>query len=154
MNDPERYGIVEFDQDGSALFIEEKPKQPRSNWAVTGLYFYDEQVADIAANLKPSARSELEITDVNRAYLERGQLRVKRMGRGFAWFDMVTQDSLLEAASFVQTLEKRQGLRIACPEEVAYEQGFITHDQFIALGRKFEKSTYGQYLLQVATERN
>jgi glucose-1-phosphate thymidylyltransferase len=117
-------------------------------------HFYDEQVVDIAAGLKPSARGELEITDVNRAYLERGQLHVKRMGRGFAWFDMVTQDSLLEAASFVQTLEKRQGLRIACPEEVAYEQGFITHDQFIALGRKFEKSTYGQYLLQVATERN
>src|SRR5258708_6489549 len=116
-------------------------------------YFYDEQVVDIAAGLKPSARGELEITDVNRAYLERGQLHVKRMGRGFAWFDMVTQDSLLEAASFVQTLEKRQGLRVACPEEVAYEQGFITHDQFIALGRKFETSTYGQYLLQVATER-
>ena len=153
VNDPERYGIIEFDQDGSALFIEEKPKQPRSNWAVTGLYFYDEQVADIAANLKPSARGELEITDVNRAYLERGQLRVKRMGRGFAWFDMGTQDSLLEAAAFVQTLEKRQGLRIACPEEIAYEQGFITHDQFIALGKMFEKSAYGQYLLRVASER-
>jgi glucose-1-phosphate thymidylyltransferase len=154
VNDPERYGIVEFDQNGCALLIEEKPEKPRSNWAVTGLYFYDEQVVDIAAGLKPSARGELEITDVNRAYLERGQLHVKRMGRGFAWFDMGTQDSLLEAASFVQTLEKRQGLRIACPEEVAYDQGFITHDQFIALGRKFEKSTYGQYLLQVATERN
>jgi glucose-1-phosphate thymidylyltransferase len=153
VNDPERYGIVEFDKDGCALFIEEKPKKPRSNWAVTGLYFYDEQVVDIAASLKPSARGELEITDVNRAYLERGQLRVKRMGRGFAWFDMGTQDSLLEAASFVQTLEKRQGLRIACPEEIAYDQGFITHDQFIALGKKFEKSAYGQYLLRVASER-
>jgi glucose-1-phosphate thymidylyltransferase len=153
VNDPERYGIVEFDQDRRALSIEEKPKTPRSNWAVTGLYFYDEQVLDIAATLKPSARGELEITDVNRAYLERGQLHVKRMGRGFAWFDMGTQDSLLEAASFVQTLEKRQGLRIACPEEVAYDQGFIAHDEFIALGKKFEKSAYGQYLLRVASER-
>ena len=153
VNDPERYGIVEFDQNGCAVLIEEKPKKPRSNWAVTGLYFYDEQVVDIAANLKPSARGELEITDVNRAYLERGQLHVKRMGRGFAWFDMGTQDSLLEAAAFVQTLEKRQGLRIACPEEIAYDQGFITHDQFIALGKTFEKSAYGQYLLRVASER-
>jgi glucose-1-phosphate thymidylyltransferase len=153
VNDPERYGIVEFDQKGRAVLIEEKPKKPRSNWAITGLYFYDEQVVDIAASLKPSARGELEITDVNRAYLQRGQLHVKRMGRGFAWFDMGTQDSLLEAAAFVQTLEKRQGLRIACPEEIAYDQGFITHDQFIALGKTFEKSTYGQYLLRVASER-
>jgi glucose-1-phosphate thymidylyltransferase len=153
VNDPERYGIVEFDQKERAVLIEEKPKKPRSNWAVTGLYFYDEQVVDIAASLKPSARGELEITDVNRAYLERGQLHVKRMGRGFAWFDMGTQDSLLEAAAFVQTLEKRQGLRIACPEEIAHDRGFITHDQFIALGKKFEKSAYGQYLLRVATER-
>jgi glucose-1-phosphate thymidylyltransferase len=154
VNDPERYGIVEFDQKNRrAISIEEKPKKPRSNWAVTGLYFYDEQVVDIAADLKPSARGELEITDVNRAYLERDQLHVKRMGRGFAWFDMGTHDSLLEAASFVQTLEKRQGLRMACPEEVAYEQGFITHDQFVALAKKFEKSAYGQYLLRVASER-
>jgi glucose-1-phosphate thymidylyltransferase len=153
VNDPERYGIVEFDQNGCAVLIEEKPNKPRSNWAITGLYFYDGQVVDIAASLKPSARGELEITDVNRAYLERGQLHVKRMGRGFAWFDMGTQDSLLEAAAFVQTLEKRQGLRIACPEEIAYDQGFITHDQFIALGKKFEKSAYGQYLLRVASER-
>jgi glucose-1-phosphate thymidylyltransferase len=153
VNDPERYGIVEFDPKGHAVLIEEKPKKPRSNWAVTGLYFYDEQAVDIAASLKPSARGELEITDVNRAYLERGQLHVKRMGRGFAWFDMGTQDSLLEAAAFVQTLEKRQGLRIACPEEIAHDRGFITHDQFIALGKKFEKSAYGQYLLRVASER-
>jgi glucose-1-phosphate thymidylyltransferase len=153
VNDPERYGIVEFDQKGRAVLIEEKPKKPRSNWAVTGLYFYDEQVVNIAASLRPSARGELEITDVNRAYLERGQLHVKRMGRGFAWFDMGTQDSLLEAAAFVQTLEKRQGLRIACPEEIAYDQGFITHDQFIALGKTFEKSAYGRYLLRVASER-
>jgi glucose-1-phosphate thymidylyltransferase len=152
VNDPERYGIVEFDQNGCAFAIKEKPKAPRSNWAVTGLYFYDEQVVNIAAALKPSARGELEITDVNRAYLERGQLQVKRMGRGFAWFDMGTQDSLLEAASFVQTLEKRQGLRIACPEEVAYDQGFITRDQFVTLAKKFEKSEYGQYLLRVASE--
>jgi glucose-1-phosphate thymidylyltransferase len=153
VNDPERYGIVEFDQKGRAVLIEEKPKRPRSNWAVTGLYFYDDQVVDIAAGLKPSARGELEITDVNRTYLERGQLHVKRMGRGFAWFDMGTQDSLLEAAAFVQTLEKRQGLRIACPEEIAHDQGFITHDQFIALGKTLEKSAYGQYLLRVASER-
>lgn len=125
---------------------------PRSNWAVTRLYFYDEHVVDIAAKLKPSGRGELEITDVNRAYLERGQLEVNRMGRGFAWFDMGTQDSLLEASAFVQTLERRQGLRIACPEEIAYVQGFISHDQFIELGKKFEKSAYGQYLLKLANE--
>ena len=153
VNDPERYGIVEFDQNGCAVLIEEKPKKPRSNWAVTGLYFYDEQVADIAANLKPSARGELEITDVNRAYLERGQLRVKRMGRGFAWFDMGTQDSLLEAAAFVQTLEKRQGLRIACPEEVAYRMGYIDARQLEALARPLEKSSYGEYLRSVLSEQ-
>ena len=153
VNDPQRYGVVEFDERGCALSIEEKPDAPRSNWAVTGLYFYDEQVIDIAANLKPSGRGELEITDVNRAYLERGQLQVRLMGRGFAWFDMGTQDSLLEASAFVQTLEKRQGLRIACPEEIAYTQGFITHDDFVKLGKKFEKSAYGQYLLRVAHER-
>jgi glucose-1-phosphate thymidylyltransferase len=152
VNDPQRYGIVGFDETWRAQSLEEKPKMPKSNWAVTGLYFYDEQVVEIAAGLKPSARGELEITDVNRAYLDRDQLHVKRMGRGFAWFDMGTQDSLLEAASFVQTLEKRQGLRIACPEEVAYEQGFITHDEFVALGKKLEKSAYGQYLLRVASE--
>jgi len=152
VNDPQRYGIVEFDEHGRALSIEEKPKIPRSNWAVTGLYFCDAQVVEIAAKLKPSARGELEIADVIRAYLERGQLDVRRMGRGFAWFDMGTHDSLLEASAFVQTLEKRQGLRIACPEEIAYNQGFISHDQFLALGKKFEKSTYGQYLLGVANE--
>jgi glucose-1-phosphate thymidylyltransferase len=153
VNDPERYGIVEFGENGSAISIEEKPRAPRSNWAVTGLYIYDEQVIDIVAGLKPSGRGELEITDVNRAYLERGQLDVKRLGRGFAWFDMGTQDSLLEASAFVQTLEKRQGLRIACPEEIAFDQGFITHDQFIGLGTRLEKSSYGQYLLKVASER-
>jgi glucose-1-phosphate thymidylyltransferase len=153
VNDPHRYGIVEFDQKGYALSIKEKPKVPRSNWAVTGLYFCDAQVVDIAAKLKPSARGELEIADLIRVYLRRGQLEVRRMGRGFAWFDMGTQDSLLEAASFVQTLEKRQGLRIACPEEIAYVKGFITHDQFVAVGKRFEKSTYGQYLLRVANEK-
>jgi glucose-1-phosphate thymidylyltransferase len=152
VNDPQRYGIVEFDDSGRALTLEEKPRSPRSNWAVTGLYFYDPQVIEIAAQLKPSARGELEITDVNRAYLEQGQLEVRRLGRGFAWFDMGTQDSLLEASAFVQTLEKRQGLHIACPEEIAFTQGFITHDQFVTLGKKYEKSTYGQYLLRVASE--
>jgi glucose-1-phosphate thymidylyltransferase len=153
VNDPQRYGIVEFDEQGRALSIEEKPPLPRSNWAVTGLYFCDEHVVDIAAGLKPSARGELEIADVIRAYLERGQLEVRRMGRGFAWFDMGTHDSLLAASSFVQTLEQRQGLRIACPEEIAYNQGFIAHDQFLAMAKKYEKSSYGQYLLRVANER-
>jgi glucose-1-phosphate thymidylyltransferase len=152
VNDPQRYGIVEFADSGHALSIEEKPRAPRSSWAITGLYFYDEQVTEIVAHLTPSARGELEITDVNRAYLERGQLDVRRLGRGFAWFDMGTHDSLLEASAFVQTLVKRQGLRIACPEEIAFNQGFITRDQFVALGKKFEKSTYGQYLLKVASE--
>jgi glucose-1-phosphate thymidylyltransferase len=153
VNDPQRYGIVEFDQHGRALSVEEKPPNPRSNWAVTGLYFCDERAVEIAAELKPSARGELEIADVIRAYLEQGQLEVKRMGRGFAWFDMGTHDSLLAASSFVQTLEQRQGLRIACPEEIAFKQGFVTHDQFLALAKTYEKSTYGQYLLRVAGER-
>jgi glucose-1-phosphate thymidylyltransferase len=151
VNDPQRYGIVEFDERGTVLSIEEKPRAPRSNWAVTGLYFCDTHVLEIAAGLKPSARGELEIADLLRAYLERSQLEVRRMGRGFAWFDMGTHDSLLEASTFVQTLEKRQGLRIACPEEVAYLQGFIDHTEFTALGKKFEKSAYGQYLLRVGS---
>jgi len=151
VNDPQRYGIVEFDERGTVLTIEEKPRAPRSNWAVTGLYFCDTRVIEIAAGLKPSARGELEIADLLRAYLELGQLEVRRMGRGFAWFDMGTHDSLLEASTFVQTLEKRQGLRIACPEEVAYIQGFIDHAEFTALGKKFEKSAYGQYLLRVGS---
>jgi glucose-1-phosphate thymidylyltransferase len=151
VNDPQRYGIVEFDERGTVLSIEEKPRAPRSNWAVTGLYFCDSRVIEIAAGLKPSARGELEIADLLRVYLELGQLEVRRMGRGFAWFDMGTHDSLLEASTFVQTLEKRQGLRIACPEEVAYIQGFIDHAEFTALGKKFEKSAYGQYLLRVGS---
>jgi len=150
VDDPERYGVVNFGADGRAAAIEEKPRNPTSNWAVTGLYFYDAEVVDIAANLKPSARGELEITDVNRVYLERGLLHVERMGRGFAWFDMGTHDSLLEAASYVQTLERRQGLRVACPEEIAYLQGFIDREQLVAQGRKLEKSGYGKYLLKVA----
>jgi glucose-1-phosphate thymidylyltransferase len=140
-------------KEGGHWSIEEKPKMPRSNWAVTGLHFCDAGVVAIAAKLKPSARGELEIADLIQVYLERGKLDVRRMGRGFAWFDMGTHDSLLEAASFVQTLEKRQGLRIAFPEEIAYVQGFITQSEFIGLGKKFEKSTYGQYLLRVANEK-
>ena len=153
VNDPQRYGIVEFDGTGRALSVEEKPRVPRSNWAVTGLYFCDERVTDIATNLKPSGRNELEIADVINAYLAWGQLNVKRMGRGFAWFDMGTHDSLMEASAFVQTLEKRQGLRIACPEEIAYDQGLITHQEFVALGKQFENSAYGQYLLKTANEK-
>lgn len=150
VTDPERYGVVEFDGRGKAISIEEKPAKPRSNWAVTGLYFYDSQVVDIAANLKPSPRGELEITDVNRVYLERGQLQVELMGRGYAWLDTGTPDSLVEAAEFVRALEKRQGFRIACPEEIAYNAGWIEREQLIALGTKLSKSTYGQYLLRIA----
>lgn len=150
VTDPERYGVVEFDGNGKAISIEEKPRLPRSNWAVTGLYFYDQQVVDIAANLKPSARGELEITDVNRVYLEKGQLQVELMGRGYAWLDTGTPDSLVEAAEFVRALEKRQGFRIACPEEISYSAGWIEREQLIALGTKLAKSTYGQYLLQIA----
>jgi glucose-1-phosphate thymidylyltransferase len=150
VTDPERYGVVEFDGQGRAISIEEKPTAPRSNWAVTGLYFYDGQVVDIAKNLRPSARGELEITDINRIYLERGQLRVEVMGRGYAWLDTGTPDSLVEASEFVRALEKRQGFRIACPEEIAFSAGWITQDQLVALGRELSKSTYGQYLLRVA----
>jgi glucose-1-phosphate thymidylyltransferase len=150
--DPERYGVVEFDGDGRALSIEEKPKQPRSNWALTGLYFYDGDVIDIAANLKPSARGELEITDVNRAYLDRGKLFVDIMGRGFAWLDTGTPESLTDAAEFVRALETRQGLRIACPEEIAFRNGWISSADLEALGARLGKSDYGQYLLKVARE--
>ena len=146
VSDPERYGVVEFDGEMRAVSIEEKPKSPRSNWAVTGLYFYDSQVVDIAAGLRPSARGELEITDVNRAYLERGQLSVEMMGRGYAWLDTGTPDSLIEAADFVRTLEKRQGFKIACPEEIAFDRGFIDAVQLEALASSFGSSNYGQYL--------
>jgi glucose-1-phosphate thymidylyltransferase len=149
--DPERYGVVAFDAENRAVSIEEKPHKPQSNWAVTGLYFYDQKVVEIAANLKPSARGELEITDLNRVYLERSELSVQLMGRGYAWLDTGTPDSLLEAAEFVSTLEKRQGFRIACPEEVAFRQGYISRDQLQALGAQLGKSGYGQYVLSIAS---
>lgn len=149
VSDPQAYGVVEFDQRNVAVSIEEKPREPRSNWAVTGLYFYDHDVVDIAANLKPSKRGELEITDVNRAYLERKQLRVERMGRGFAWLDTGTPDNMLEAAEFVRVLEKRQGYKICCPEEIAYRSGWIAVNQLERLAEPIAKSAYGQYLLRV-----
>jgi glucose-1-phosphate thymidylyltransferase len=146
VSDPQRYGVVEFDEQMRALSIEEKPADPRSNWAVTGLYFYDGDVVDIAANLKPSARGELEITDVNRKYLERGRLSVKIMGRGFAWLDTGTPESLTEAAEFVRVLEKRQGFKIACPEEIAFRMGFIDAHGLKACADALARSAYGQYL--------
>jgi glucose-1-phosphate thymidylyltransferase len=145
VTDPERYGVVTFDSELKALSIEEKPATPQSNWAVTGLYFYDETVVDIAADLKPSSRGELEITDLNRVYLEAGQLSVERLGRGFAWLDTGTPDSLLEAAEFVRTLEKRQGFKIGCPEEIAFRMGYIDRDQLAILAEALGKSAYGQY---------
>ena len=151
--DPERFGVVDFDEQGRALSIEEKPAQPKSHWAVTGLYFYDEQVVDIAANVRPSARGELEITDVNRAYLDRGQMHVARMGRGMAWLDSGTPDSLMEASAYVRALENRQGERICCPEVIARENGWISADELSALGRQLGKSGYGQYLMRVAEEQ-
>jgi len=150
--DPERYGVVEFDRDMTALSIEEKPSHPKSNWAVTGLYFYDEQVVEIARELRPSARGELEITDVNRAYLERGQLQVEVMGRGYAWLDTGTPDSLLEAAEFVGTLERRQGMKIACPEELAFRMGYIDEKGFERVIDALGKSNYAAYLRRVARE--
>lgn len=146
VNDPERYAVVEFNREMKALSIEEKPAQPKSRWAVTGLYFYDHTVVDIAADLKPSARGELEITDLNRIYLERNQLSVQIMGRGYAWLDTGTPDSLLEAAEFLRTMEKRQGFKISCPEEIAYRMGFINDAQLEFLAAGFGKSSYGQYL--------
>ncbi|PCK82213.1 glucose-1-phosphate thymidylyltransferase RfbA [Rhizobium sophoriradicis] len=150
VTDPERYGVVGFDEKMNALAVEEKPKAPKSNWAVTGLYFYDQQVVDIAANLNPSPRGELEITDVNRAYLERGQLFVELMGRGYAWLDTGTPDSLHDAAGFVSTLEKRQGFKIACPEEVAWRMGYISQEDLAKLAEKLGKSAYGQYLTKLS----
>lgn len=149
VQDPERYGVVEFDEHQRAISIEEKPKHPKSNYAVTGLYFYDQQVCDIAADIKPSARSELEITDINKRYLELGQLHVEIMGRGYAWLDTGTHDSLLEAASFIATLQKRQGLQVACPEEIAFRQGWISADELQSLANSLKKNAYGQYLLNL-----
>jgi len=152
VTDPERYGVIELDTRGMALSIEEKPSVPRSKWAVTGLYFYDKSVVDIAASIRPSARGELEISDVNAAYLRAGKLNVERLGRGFAWLDAGTPDSMLEASYFMRALEKRQGFRVSCPEEVAYRMGFIDRGQLMKLGREIEKSDYGRYLLAIANE--
>ncbi len=150
---PEQYGVVEFDKSGRAIGVEEKPTHPRSHFAITGLYFYDNDVVDIASNLKPSPRGELEITDVNRAYLERGKLRVETLGRGFAWLDTGTHEDLFNAASFVHAVESRQGLKIAAPEEVAFRMGWIDADELLALAEPLKKNGYGQYLLDVATGR-
>ena len=153
VQDPERYGVVDFDQRGRATSLEEKPIKPKSNYAVTGLYFYDNQVVDLAANLKSSARGELEITDLNRIYLEKNQLNVEIMGRGYAWLDTGTHESLIEASNFIQTIEHRQGLKVCCPEEIAYYKGFISAEQLDKLAHSLGKSGYGQYLLGLLTDR-
>lgn len=154
VSDPERFGVVEFDKDGKALSIEEKPNNPKSNYAVTGLYFYDNEVVNIAKKIKPSHRGELEITDVNNAYLHKGTLSVELLGRGFAWLDTGTHDSLIEASQFVQTIEHRQGLKIACLEEIAFNNGWISQDELKSRGEFFKKTGYGQYLLKLASEQD
>jgi len=153
VNDPERYGVVEFNDSGLAISLEEKPEHPKSRYAVTGLYFYDNQVLDIASSLKPSARGELEITDVNKHYLAQGNLSVERMGRGYAWLDTGTHESLLEASMFIQTIEKRQGLKISCPEEIAYRLGYVSAEQVETIAAKYKKNEYGQYLLRMLKEK-
>lgn len=153
VNDPERFGVVEFDENMHALSLEEKPKQPKSNYAVTGLYFYDNDVVEIAKHIQPSARGELEITDVNKEYLKRGQLDVQLMGRGYAWLDTGTHDSMLEAANFIATIEKRQNLKVASIEEIAYRMGYINKEELIKLAQPLKKNDYGQYLLRLAEEK-
>ena len=152
VNDPERYGVVEFDNNGTAISLEEKPLEPKSNYAVTGLYFYDNDVVEMAKNLKPSARGELEITDINRVYMEQGRLSVAMMGRGYAWLDTGTHQSLIEASNFIATIEERQGLKVSCPEEIAYRKGFIDAEQVKILAEPLVKNQYGQYLLKMISE--
>ena len=149
MRDPERYGVAEFDADGKVIGLEEKPSKPRSNYAVTGLYFYDGRASDFAADLKPSPRGELEITDLNRCYLEEGSLRLEKLGRGYAWLDTGTHESMLQAANFMETIEQRQGLRVSCPEEIAYYNQWINAEQLEALAQPLAKNGYGQYLLSL-----
>ncbi len=152
VRDPERYGVVDFDAEGRAVHIEEKPATPRTNWAVTGLYFYDGDVSDVAANIQPSARGELEITDVNNVYLERGTLQVEKLGRGFAWLDTGTHESLMQAGNFIQAVQERQGLMVSCVEEIAFRNGWISADDLARMGAEMKKNAYGEYLLRVASE--
>jgi len=152
VSDPERYGVVEFDSNGTAISLEEKPTKPKSHYAVTGLYFYDKQVVELAKSITPSARGELEITDLNRLYLEKNTLKVETLGRGYAWLDTGTHESLLQAANYIETIQDRQGLMVACPEEIAYRKGYISRDELVVLGNDLSKNGYGQYLLHLAKE--